>query len=97
MPAAQRKLTVLLERDPLTAGMSVRIHGEHLILGRTEKVNETGEEHAYDCVRLTHLHGGTYGLSVRRHTGRWERTPFTGTIPELVTTIWNFMQHLVAP
>jgi hypothetical protein len=39
MPAAQRKLTVLLERDPLTAGMSVRIHGEHLILGRTEKVN----------------------------------------------------------
>jgi hypothetical protein len=34
---------------------------------------------------------------VKRHTGRWERTPFMGTIEEMVDALRTFMQHLVAP
>ena len=40
--------------------------------------------------------GARYGLSVRRHTGRWEKTPFSGTLSELVGAICTTMQHLVA-
>ena len=49
-----------------------------------------------DRVRLTRMSTATYGLSVKRHIGRWERTPFTGTMEELVDTIMGCMQHLVA-
>lgn len=97
MQTAQAKLSALLERDQLTAGMYVRIHGDHLILGRREAIPGTATEEAVDSVRLTRLNGSQYGLSVRRHTGRWERTPFTGSLYELVDTISTFMQHLVAP
>jgi hypothetical protein len=38
-----------------------------------------------------------WGLSVKRHNGRWERTPFSGSMKEMVETIWTFMQHLVTP
>ena len=51
----------------------------------------------YVRVRLTRLSASTYGLSVRRHTGRWERTPFSGNMKEMVDTILGCMQHLVAP
>jgi hypothetical protein len=47
--------------------------------------------------RLTRLSASTYGLSVKRHTGRWERTPFSGNMEEMVDTILGCMQHLVAP
>jgi len=50
-----------------------------------------------DRVRLTRLSASTYGLSVRRHTGRWERTPFSGSMDEMVDAILGCMQHLVAP
>jgi len=34
---------------------------------------------------------------VKRHTGRWQRTPFTGKLDEIVDAMQAFMQHLVAP
>lgn len=37
--------------------------------------------------RITHLGRGQWGLSFPRHTGRWERTPFMGTMEELITTL----------
>jgi hypothetical protein len=33
---------------------------------------------------------------VKRHTGRWEKTPFRGTLEETVSTVCALMQHLVA-
>ena len=56
-----------------------------------------GEMENDDRVRLTRLSASTYGLSVRRHTGRWERTPFSGSMDEMVDAILGCMQHLVAP
>jgi hypothetical protein len=88
-------LKKLLAADPVTAGTVVRIHGEHLILARECEEMDDGEATIEDRVRLTRLAGGAWGLGVKRHHGRWERTPFTGDIAELVDVIRTFMQHLV--
>ena len=97
MRVARDELAKLLEKHALTAGMYVRVHGDHLILGRKESFSSDPEPVDDDRVRLTKLSSTGYGLSVKRHTGRWERTPFSGTMTEMVNAILTFMQHLVAP
>lgn len=97
MRAAESKLRGLLRAQEQTAGLYVRVHGDHLILGRREPFGPDGEVENDDRVRLTRLSASTYGLSVKRHTGRWERTPFAGSMEEMVDTILGCMQHLVAP
>jgi hypothetical protein len=97
MQRAMTQFMELLEEDEITRGMFVRMHGDHLIAGRNEPLGSNGELQEDDRVRLTRLRGQTYGLSVKRHTGRWERTPFTGSIQDMVQTIRALMQHLVAP
>ena len=96
MRAAQAKLAKLLEADAITAGMYVRVHGDHLIAGRTEPIGPKLTPGNDDRVRFTRLGANSYGLSVRRHTGRWEQTPFHGTLEETVHTVCAVMQHLVA-
>jgi hypothetical protein len=95
--AAASKLRRLLDAHEPTAGMYVRMHGDHLILGRTEPIGPNGQMEQDDRVRLTRLSASAYGLSVKRHTGRWERTPFSGSMEEMVDIILSCMQHLVAP
>jgi len=97
MRIAEVTVKGLLEAHPPTAGMYVRAHGDHLILGRQEPIGPNGELENSDRVRLTQLAATSYGLSVKRHTGRWERTPFAGTLEEMVDVILGCMQHLVAP
>lgn len=97
MRISESKLRDLLDAHEPTADLYVRIHGDHLILGRREPVGPNGEMENDDRVRLTRLSTSTYGLSVKRHTGRWERTPFSGSMEETVDTILGCMQHLVAP
>jgi len=41
------------------------------------------EVDAEPIARLEPLSGQGYGLSFHRHTGRWERTPFTGDLVRL--------------
>jgi hypothetical protein len=97
MRIAESKLKELMESHQPTAGMYVRVHGDHLILGRQEPIGPNGQLENDDRVRLTQLSASSYGLSVKRHTGRWERTPFAGTLEEMVDIILGCMQHLVAP
>ena len=97
MDIAQAKLTRMLKTNPITEGMYVRVHGDHLIAGREEPLGPDGEMEAEDRIRLTRLTTTRYGLSVKRHTGRWERTPFSGSMEELLEVVWGLMQHLVAP
>ena len=97
MREAESKLKCLLEAHEPTAGLYVRVHGDNLILGRRESVGPNGSLENDDRVRLTRLSTSTYGLSVKRHTGRWERTPFSGTLEEIVDILLGCMQHLVAP
>lgn len=45
--------------------------------------------------RLSPLGGGQYGLSFHHHTGRWEKTPFTGDLVCLAGVLTNeFGSHL---
>jgi len=97
MQLAQAKLRGLLDAHEQTTGLYIRVHGDHLILGRREPLGPGGEMENEDRVRMTRLSASTYGLSVKRHTGRWERTPFSGGMEEIVETILGCMQHLVAP
>jgi len=97
MDRARMTLGRLLEQSDLTSGMSVRVRGDHLLLGRDDMDAPGGEPETVDRVRLTRLSETKYGLSVRRHTGRWERTPFSGSMPEMVEVMQTYMQHLVAP
>ncbi len=94
---AQSRLTKLLEQSAITEGMYVRSHGDHLILGRKEQFGPDRQPEACDRVRLTDLGRTGFGLSVKRHTGRWEKTPFTGPMEDMVKVIHSCMQHLVAP
>jgi len=95
MRDAVSALERLLEGDRLTAGMRVRARGDDLIVGRRDAAaDETAGPD--DRVRLTRLSASAWGLSVKRHTGRWERTPFTGSMEEMVDVMRTFMQHLVA-
>lgn len=95
--AAKRRLERLLSGNALTEGMYVRTWGDHLIIGRHEAFGPNGKIEADDRLRLTARNASSWGLSARRHTGRWEKTPFTGTLEELGEVIWNLMQHIVAP
>lgn len=97
MRAARSRLTSLLEGHEATSGMYVLVRGSNLVLGRRERFSPDGDEVDDDRLRLTRLTSTMYGLSIKRHTGRWERTPFAGSLDELVETIVGFMPHLVAP
>lgn len=91
------QLSSLLEAHKLTAGMYVRVHGANLIVGRREPFGPGGMLEINDRVRLTRLNASSFGLSVKRHSGRWERTPFFGTMKEMVDVMHALMQHLITP
>lgn len=97
MKTARDRLTKMLKENELTAGIYVRVYGDHLIAGRKEPAGCEGVLEDQDRVRFTRLSATTYGLSIKRHHGRWERTPFSGTMEEMMNTVLTFMQHLVAP
>jgi len=93
----RERLRSLLERHEITRGLYVRIHGKHLILGRQEPpFGPEQEPQDDDRVRLTHLGGHRFALSVKRHTERWERTPYSGSLEEMVEIMTATMQHLLA-
>ena len=96
MDQAQRQLQAMLEEHEVTAGMYVRVHGDHLIAGRDESFAPGKPPEPSDRVRLTRTSPKRFGLSVRRHTGRWEKTPFFGTMDDVVSAMLATMQHLVA-
>ena len=96
MRIAESKLRGLLDAHEPTAGLYIRVHSDHLILGRREVIGPDDQYEDDDRVRLTRLSATAYGLSVKRHTGRWERTPFHGSMEDMVNTIVDCMQHLVA-
>lgn len=92
---ARERLEELLGKSKITTGLLVRVRGKHLTLVR-EETGPGGEPEDDPRVRLTHLGGDQFGVSVLRHTGKWERTQFAGTIDEDVAIIHETMQHLVA-
>ena len=98
MSRAQDQLRRLLERHEETRGSCVRVLRNDLFVGRPEPWGGAAgaPEVVIDRVRLTRLVDARYGLSVRRHTGRWERTPFVGSLTEMVDAVLTYMPHLVS-
>jgi uncharacterized protein (DUF58 family) len=96
MQGFERELRALIEGNPITKGMTVRARGSQIYLGREDPPGPFAGD-PDDRVRFTRL-GKTsrFGLSVLRHTGKWEKTPFSGSLDELVKIVCEAMQHLVA-
>jgi hypothetical protein len=97
LQAAERELRDLLDANELTKAVKLRVSASQIYLGREELPGPFSEGEIDESLRLTSLGGGQFGLSVKRHTGRWEKTPHSGTLPELVEVICTSMQHLIAP
>jgi hypothetical protein len=62
--------------------LQVLTRGAHLVVYSEE------DGAKWNRIRFTHLGGQGYLLAIADHRGRWEDTPFTGSLPELL--------HLVA-
>lgn len=86
----------MLDVHESTRGLYVKIRGKKLILGRRETHGPGQEPDDDDRVRLTPVGRDSYNLAVMRHTGRWEQTPFSGTLEEMLEAMVGTMQHLLA-
>ncbi len=54
------------------------------------------DEEKINRVRFTRLSVNKYQLSIANHRGRWEETPFTGTILELVELLVEQLSFVLA-
>ena len=67
----------------------VKGRGQHLIIYAQHPENKEPR------LRLTALPGGICGLSFCSHSGKWERTPFVGSMQNILDTVENqFGWHL---
>ena len=59
--------------------LKVLVRGQHFV------IYSTGSEgDKFNRVRLSHISSVEYQLGIANHMGRWEATPFTGTLSELM-------------
>jgi len=70
--------------------LHIQSRGDHLMLYSLE------DEEKNNRVRFTRLSVNIYQLSIANHQGRWEKTPFTGTIPELVEMLFEQLSFVLA-
>lgn len=90
-PDAARDLASLLAKQPGLDHIKVKKHGDSLLLFSGE-----GDQR-WSHARLTALGRSTWGLSLGMSSGRWERTPFVGTMKDVTATlIENFAGYLEA-
>lgn len=65
---------------------------EHLFVkkrGDSLTICSGDRSNPYRHARLTNLGANVWGLSFPHHSGRWERSPFIGSMDELATTLVN--------
>ena len=70
-----------LEKHDGLTHLRVKKRGDSLI------IYSGAAKDAQNHARLTYLGGDDWGLSFPKHTGRWERTPFIGTMDEILDTL----------
>lgn len=81
IPESRDELEQLMAKLPAFAHLCVRKYGKSLIIYSGSGEDE--QKHA----RLMHLGRDQWGLSFQCHTGRWENTPFTGTLTQQWATL----------
>ena len=55
--------------------------------GNSLTIYSTGADGSQNHAKFTSLGDAVWGLSFPRHTGRWEKTPFIGSLEALVGTL----------
>jgi hypothetical protein len=98
-------MTARASMPPLAVSHLARLLAEHAGLGHLA-VKRRGRsltlcsEDTYGPTRhakLDWLGAEIWGLSLPTHTGRWERTPFTGSLDEILQTLIQMLPfHLAA-
>ena len=71
--------------------LHVRAYGQHLVI-----YTEEGDER-WNRARLTSLQNGQYQLGMTDRRGKWEPTPFTGTLTELLTMLVEDFAFVLTP
>lgn len=84
---AKSKLERRCTTDEALAHLRVQKYGKSLTL--LSGPDDDAQKHA----RFTHIAADSWGLSFPRHTGKWEKSPFTGTLDELVDTLVDNFPH----
>lgn len=75
------ELLRLLHQDPGLDHLRAAGHGDSITIFSGDGIDM--QNHA----RLTRLGSTSWGLSFWHHTDRWERTPFVGTMSNVVETL----------
>jgi len=88
---AREQLEDLLAGESALSHLQIKKRGASLSLHSGQSPNEN--KHA----RFTHLRGPIWGLSFPHHSGRWETTPFTGSLEELLQTLVNDFSFFLDP
>lgn len=87
---ASDKILQLLKEQGINH-LHIQARGDHLML-----YSQEDEEEKINRVRFARLSVNKYQLSIANHRGRWEKTPFTGTIPELVELLIEQLSFVLA-
>lgn len=86
---ARKQLEQLIASNSEFSHLQVKKYGKSLVIHSGSGPDE--QKHA----RFTNFTSTEWGVSLPHHNGRWEQTPFTGTLPELWDTlITNFPFYL---
>lgn len=85
------ELERLLSTEEGLGHLRVKKRGDSVTLCSGEGTDK--QDHA----RLTQLRPGTWGLSFPHHSGRWERTPFVGSMRDLIATLVNDFSFYLDP
>ena len=70
--------------------LKVRIHGKNLVI----YAEESGEK--YNRARLTKHNSQKYQIAIADHRGKWELTPFVGTLPEMLAMLTEQFSFVLA-
>ena len=77
------------------AHLHVRRQAEHIIIEQPGPP-ETPDD-AHPVLRLTSIGGFRFGLSLRRHTNRWEQIPVSGALADVLASAVAMFGAWLAP
>ena len=88
---SQRDSVERILREKGFPHLHVHVHGQHLVID-----SQDGDER-WNRARLTRLSSTQFQLGMADHRGRWEATPFSGTLVELLTMLVDEFGFTLAP
>ena len=83
----------MVEAVPGGKGAYVRREGRSLVVGREEALGPSGEIEADDRLQFRALGGGTYRVSARLASGRYQDTGIMGTLGDLRGALEGPLRH----